>query len=98
MTNKGISPGWRLYGDIDKFEKFLKSSPNIHQISPNVVLFRQTSSVVTLLSQYGGNDVSCSFFTLISSFYHNAVQTGLQLLNIYTYKSRLPLCGVNNVF
>ena len=62
-----------LRGDIDKFEKFLKSLLNIHQTSPNVFLFRQTFSVFTLLSQYGGNDVSCSFFTVTSAFYHNAV-------------------------
>ena len=58
---------------LTKFAKFLKSLPNIHQISPDVFLSRQTFSVFTLLSQYGGNDVSCSFFTVTSPFYHNAV-------------------------
>ena len=67
---RGIPPSWILFGDIDKFAKFLKSSPNIHQVSPNVFLFRQTFSVFTLLSQYGVNDVFATFFTLTSHCYH----------------------------
>ena len=61
---------------LTKFAKFLKSLPNIHQISPDkfpIFLSRQTFSVFTLLSQYGGNDVFYSFFTVTSPFYHNAV-------------------------
>ena len=40
-----ISQALRLFGDVDKFAKFLKSLPNIHQISPNVFFFRQTFSI-----------------------------------------------------
>ena len=36
---RGILPGWRLYDDIDKLAKFLKSSPNIHQIPQTASYF-----------------------------------------------------------
>ena len=74
---RGISPGWRLFGDIDKFAKFLISSTNIYQVSPNVFLFRQTFSVLTLLSQYGVNDVFVTFFMLTSHCYHCVVSIRL---------------------
>ena len=81
----------------------------------------------TLLSQFGVNDVSCSFFTLTSPFYHcvvsirllicsypqvfattlpsthtspfyhNAAQTGLRLLIIYTRTSPYH-CAVSITF
>ena len=92
---RGISPALRLFGDVDKFAKFLKSLPNIHQISPNVFIFRQTFSIhlaITIqwqwcllyfLYTYNSFPPQCCWSKPMASYY------------LYTYKSLLPLCGVS---
>ena len=92
---RGISPALRLFGDVDKFAKFLKSLPNIHQIYPNVFFFRQTFSIhlaITIqwqwcllyfLYTYNSFPPQCCLSKPMASYY------------LYTYKSLLPLCGVS---
>ena len=94
---RGISPAWRLFGDVNKFAKFSKSLPNIHQISPNVFFFRQTFSVhlaITIrwqlcllyfLYTYNSFPPQCCLSKPMASYY------------LYTYKSLLPLCGVSKL-
>ena len=92
---RGISPALRLFGDVDKFAKFLKSLPNIHQISPNVFFLRQTFSIhlaitvqwrwclLYFLYTYNSFPPQCCLSKPMASYY------------LYTYKSLLPLCGIS---
>ena len=95
MTNKGDLTGLETIWRRDKLAKFLKSLPNIHQISPNVFFFRQTFSIhlaITIqwqwwllyfLYTYNSFPPQCCLSKHMASYY------------LYTYKSLLPLCGVS---
>ena len=76
LTN--LRNSWNLYQTFTKFPQTFSSFAK--------------PSLFTLLSQYSGNYVYCTFFTLTPQC---CLSKPMAAYYLYTYKSLLPLCGVS---